>query len=515
MTTQCPEYSHFVAEVESQDTITSREQVLKKTAKPLQSMVDALHFCINIKRSGIIGADRQIDPKRSASLVSEKTVKWLRRRAATYKFLHDPNGPIGRLYHIMVSCLVMLCLLLTILCTFAELPLIHLNLILYGVDLTLLIIFALEYMARFWASDCVSYYRGFKGKLRFVINPFRVIDLLVIISSILIIAFNIKDGFLTPSLKGVRFFQTFKLVRLEHQFRPWRVMASVIWQQREHLYITTYCSFLALIFMAFTVYYVEKDFNPKFNNLGESLWYTVVSLCTIGYGDIVPVTAQGKVLASICTLVGVSVFALPAGILGTGLALKVQEQQRLRQKGKRLIPAIRLIQTRWRCHHFYKHPLNPDSLDSTSLNPTSLSPPVAPVIKLSKKVRKKDFNKIEKICMRFVLKTKFFVAQRHFSQALKPYDVRDVLEQYSAGHQEMLSRVKQITSKVTGIEAIAEGVSKTQNESKSILNYRLCKVEDALRETDVKLSEIMKIQTENKVLYENILEFLENNSSKA
>ncbi|CAG2123473.1 unnamed protein product, partial [Medioppia subpectinata] len=92
-------------------------------------------------------------------------------------------------------------------------------------------------------------------------------------------------------------------------------MASVIWAQREQVYITTYCSFLALVFTSFLIYFVEKDANPMFSNLGQGLWYTVCTLTTIGYGDIYPITWFGKVLSSVCIIIGVSVFALPAGIL--------------------------------------------------------------------------------------------------------------------------------------------------------------------------------------------------------
>ena len=72
----------------------------------------------------------------------------------------------------------------------------------------------------------------------------------------------------------------------------------------------------------------------------------------------------------------------------------------------------------------------------------------------------------------------------------------------------MLSRVKQIMAKIAGIETMAECVSKTQNESKSVLNHRMCRVEDGMKEMDIKLNQIIKIQIENKLLYENILQLM-------
>ncbi|CAG2103474.1 unnamed protein product [Medioppia subpectinata] len=505
MATDSPEYSHFVADIES----TERSDGSDKSCKPLHSLANAFTGLVAINRTHIIngGHQKAADPKRTpvSATPHHKPIRWLHTRTRVHRFLQEPNGPVGRGYHITITLLVLMCLLLTILCSFTELP-IELNVVLYVVDMLLLVIFAAEYLVRMWASSCVSHYRGLRGKGRFVVNPFRVLDLIVIASSVVIIVINLENGFMSPTLNGVRFFQTFKLIRLEHQFKPWRVMASVIWAQREQVYITTYCSFLALVFTSFLIYFVEKDANPMFSNLGQGLWYTVCTLTTIGYGDIYPITWFGKVLSSVCIIIGVSVFALPAGILGTGLALKVQDQQRQRQRRKRLIPAVKLIQTRWRCHHFHKYPLNPAANPTT----TSLSSSKMSV----KNVRKKEFNKLEKICMRFVLKVKFLAAKRQFTQSLKPYDVKDVLEQYSSGHTEMLAKVKQIYNRVSGIESMAENGFKCQLESKNVLIYRLSKVEDGLRDTQNTLNQILNIQTENKVLYENILEFLENNASK-
>ncbi|KAH8022184.1 hypothetical protein HPB51_023034 [Rhipicephalus microplus] len=75
-----------------------------------------------------------------------------------------------------------------------------------------------------------------------------------------------------------------------------------------------------------------------------------ITLCTVGYGDTVPVTWPGKLIASFCALMGISFFALPAGILGSGFALKVQQQQRQKHMIRRRVPAATLIQCLWRCY---------------------------------------------------------------------------------------------------------------------------------------------------------------------
>ncbi|CAG2122328.1 unnamed protein product, partial [Medioppia subpectinata] len=75
-----------------------------------------------------------------------------------------------------------------------------------------------------------------------------------------------------------------------------------------------------------------------------------VTLSTIGYGDRVPITWLGKLISSLFTVLGVAIFALPAGIIGTGLALKVEEEERNQQRKKKKVAAAVLIQCMWRCY---------------------------------------------------------------------------------------------------------------------------------------------------------------------
>ncbi|KAH0563853.1 Potassium voltage-gated channel sub KQT member 5 [Cotesia glomerata] len=83
--------------------------------------------------------------------------------------------------------------------------------------------------------------------------------------------------------------------------------------------------------------------------------FVMITLCTVGYGDAVPKTWQGKIIASFCALLGISFFALPAGILGSGFALKVQQQQRQKHMIRRRQPAATLIQALWRCYAADEH----------------------------------------------------------------------------------------------------------------------------------------------------------------
>ncbi|KAF5914978.1 hypothetical protein HPG69_018448, partial [Diceros bicornis minor] len=123
-----------------------------------------------------------------------------------------------------------------------------------------------------------------------------------------------------------------------------------------------YIGFLCLILASFLVYLAEKGENDHFDTYADALWWGLITLTTIGYGDKYPQTWNGRLLAATFTLIGVSFFALPAGILGSGFALKVQEQHRQKHFEKRRNPAAGLIQSAWR---FYATNLSRTDLHST------------------------------------------------------------------------------------------------------------------------------------------------------
>ncbi|XP_007544724.2 potassium voltage-gated channel subfamily KQT member 2-like [Poecilia formosa] len=118
----------------------------------------------------------------------------------------------------------------------------------------------------------------------------------------------------------------------------------------QELITAWYIGFLCLILASFLVYLAEKEDNEQFETYADALWWGLITLTTIGYGDKFPVTWNGRLLAATFTLIGVSFFALPAGILGSGFALKVQEQHRQKHFEKRRNPAAGLIQAAWRVY---------------------------------------------------------------------------------------------------------------------------------------------------------------------
>ncbi|PWA15144.1 hypothetical protein CCH79_00008839 [Gambusia affinis] len=249
-----------------------------------------------------------------------------------------------------IFLLVFSCLVLSVFSTIPE----HQKMAnqgLFILEFVMIVVFGLEYFIRIWAAGCCCRYRGWQGRLRFARKPFCVIDFIVFIASLAVIAAGTQGNiFATSALRSMRFLQILRMVRMDRRGGTWKLLGSVVYAHSKELITAWYIGFLVLIFASFLVYLAEKDINSDFGTYADSLWWGTITLTTIGYGDKTPRTWQGRLLAAGFALLGVSFFALPAGILGSGFALKVQEQHRQKHFEKRRMPAANLIQAAWRLY---------------------------------------------------------------------------------------------------------------------------------------------------------------------
>uniref|UniRef100_A0A4W4GUR0 Ion transport domain-containing protein n=1 Tax=Electrophorus electricus TaxID=8005 RepID=A0A4W4GUR0_ELEEL len=214
-------------------------------------------------------------------------------------------------------------------------------------EFVMIVVFGLEYIIRIWSAGCCCRYRGWQGRLRFARKPFCVIDIIVLIASIAVVSAGSQGNiFATSALRSLRFLQILRMVRMDRRGGTWKLLGSVVYAHSKELVTAWYIGFLVLIFSSFLVYLVEKEFNKQFATYADALWWGTITLTTIGYGDKTPQTWPGRLLSAGFALLGISFFALPAGILGSGFALKVQEQHRQKHFEKRRNPAASLIQVK-------------------------------------------------------------------------------------------------------------------------------------------------------------------------
>ncbi|XP_043641348.1 potassium voltage-gated channel subfamily KQT member 1 isoform X3 [Drosophila teissieri] len=520
---------------------------------------------------------------------TRRDVRYRRLQSRLYNFLERPRGLHAIFYHVMVFLMVFTCLALSVFSTIKEYEEDAVY-ILFRMEILVVIWFTMEFGARLWSSGCRSRYQGCLGRLKFVKRPFCIIDIVTILASIVVLGMGTSGQvFATSALRGLRFFQILRMVRMDRRGGTWKLLGSVVYAHRQELITTMYIGFLGLIFASFLVYMWEKDVNDKFSNFAQALWWGVITLCTVGYGDMVPITWQGKLIASCCALLGISFFALPAGILGSGFALKVQQQQRQKHMIRRRQPAATLIQAVWRCYAADEHsvsvatwnihrvalPSPPASRASSSfkhntsfvarlptirrhksqtiqtpgggdgggvskppgstrastrytrtirdinasvenlevvqngksMNPSFSEDSVAETTCL-KNIKNSDDEEDEPRCtqltnrhktaIRFIRKLKYFVARRKFKEALKPYDVKDVMEQYAAGHVDLLGRVKMLHLRLDQILGKQGSKAKDVYASKISLASRVVKVERQVADIEEKLDILIKAYMEDR-----------------
>jgi voltage-gated potassium channel len=193
-------------------------------------------------------------------------------------------------------------------------------------DLISVIIFSIEYVLRIWSSNHDPRYRHpITGRLRYMLSPGALIDLLAILPFYLhaIIGFDLRV------LRILRLLRFFRLFRLTAYMKATKVVVNVFRSKFNELMISFVLTIFLIIIASCLLYFAEHVAQPdKFTSIPATMWWAVVSLTTVGYGDMFPITILGKIFTSIVLLAGVALIALPAGIITTGF---LEESRKLRK----------------------------------------------------------------------------------------------------------------------------------------------------------------------------------------
>jgi voltage-gated potassium channel len=161
-----------------------------------------------------------------------------------------------------------------------------------------------------------------------MMSPAALIDLLAILPSALFYL-HVFVGVDLRVLRILRLMRFFRLFRLTAYLKSARLVINVFKSKFNELMLAFVLTMFLVIIASCLVYFAEHIKNPKqFTSIPATMWWAVVTLTTVGYGDMVPITVMGKVFASIILLAGVAMLALPAGIITSGF---LDEMRKLRQ----------------------------------------------------------------------------------------------------------------------------------------------------------------------------------------
>ncbi|CAG2119789.1 unnamed protein product, partial [Medioppia subpectinata] len=189
---------------------------------------------------------------------NQKTTHY-KQKYKVYNFLNYPKGFWAISYHILVFMMVFACLIVTVFSTIDEFQAGALR-YLYLLEKVIIVWFSSEFIIRWWSSSCKNQYQGWSGKFKYLSVPSRLMDCLVITLSIVVLTINPSSGhevFAASAFRGFhRFFQVIQILTLNKQLQPWKVLSSVIYDQREQLFIIFYIEFIVLCILAYISYIV-------------------------------------------------------------------------------------------------------------------------------------------------------------------------------------------------------------------------------------------------------------------
>jgi len=194
-----------------------------------------------------------------------------------------------------------------------------------AINAVIVVIFAIEFALRFWSEGENPNHAGPRGRIRFLMQPITIADVLAFLPELIALQFfPDATGAWFPAMRALRLFRLIKLARYVPAFaivgaavkRAWPPLVASLCVAGAQLYVA-----------AMMLYFIEGETKPQaFGSIMRALWWAVVTLTTVGYGDVYPETTVGRIAAGLVALAGVGIVALPTGILASSFAEEFRER---------------------------------------------------------------------------------------------------------------------------------------------------------------------------------------------
>lgn len=192
------------------------------------------------------------------------------------------------------------------------------------------IFFLAEYAARIWvAAERPGPGSILRKRMRYAVTPLALVDLAVVIISLA--PMFVGDA---AVLRLMRLFRLITLAKFGRFSRAFHQIGSEIHARRYELLVTMALAGFLLLFGATALYLAEGDIQPdKFGSIPRALWWSIITLTTVGYGDVSPITPLGKFLAALVALAGIGLVAMPTGIMAAAFSEAMQEWRKEHGEG--------------------------------------------------------------------------------------------------------------------------------------------------------------------------------------
>ncbi len=232
-----------------------------------------------------------------------------------YLLLEDPEGSDvrARRLRLFLVFLILINVMGVILETMEEVS-VDYRYVFRLLELISVFIFSIEYAGRIFVGG-PDRVRGVVGRVRYALSPLMIIDLIAILPFYL--PFFLPDDLIF--LRALRLMRLMRVLKLGRYSDAIQVFFDVVRLKREQLAVAGFCVGILLVVASSLMYHFEHLAQPSvFASIPHAMWWAIITLTTVGYGDVYPVTEMGRFLASVIALIGIGMFALPAGILSAG-----------------------------------------------------------------------------------------------------------------------------------------------------------------------------------------------------
>lgn len=234
-----------------------------------------------------------------------------------------PNDLFARGVEVALVALIVLNVTAVILETVPELSAAYARVFLV-IEFVTVALFLTEYAARLWVAPlqpALSRLPPWRARASYALHPFPIIDLIAILPSVVAILIGSED------LGFVVIFRLIRFLKLARYSPGMRSLAAAIVSERRAIMASGVIMLGLVIATATMMHALEGTIQPdKFGSIPLAMYWAVTTLTTVGYGDVVPVTAAGRLLAGITMVTGFTMFALPVGIIATAFAREIRQR---------------------------------------------------------------------------------------------------------------------------------------------------------------------------------------------
>lgn len=185
--------------------------------------------------------------------------------------------------------------------------------ILESIELLCVIIFSIEYVLRIFVAN---------NKPKFIFSFFGIIDLLAILP------FYLSFGVDLRSLRALRFLRLFRVLKLVRYNKAINHFTKAIKLAKEEILLFLFITLILIYFSAVGIYYFENEAQPEhFSSIFDSLWWSIITLTTVGYGDVYPITVGGRIFTFFMLMIGLGIVAIPTGIISSALTKSIEKKE--------------------------------------------------------------------------------------------------------------------------------------------------------------------------------------------